>query len=64
MIETGILIALGGAFALLLGRSAVIAFWPESAAATFCETQLGFIDRVGDSDGEDGDCGADGGGGD
>ncbi|GEM_PF-3018445 len=61
MSENWIVMAIGGLFALFLGRSAIIAFWPESEAAKFCEFQLGFMDGAGDSDGE-GDGGGDGGG--
>lgn len=61
MFDNWIIIALGGLFALFLGRSAIIVLWPESEAAKFCENQLGIMDSVGDSDGDDGDCG-DGGG--
>jgi hypothetical protein len=60
MSENWIVMAVGGLFALVLGRSAIIAIWPESEAARFCEFQLGFMDRTGDSDGDD--CGGDGGG--
>ncbi len=63
MPENWIVMAIGGLFALFLGRSAIIAFWPESEAAKFCEFQLGFLDHTRDCDGE-GDGGGDGGGGD
>jgi hypothetical protein len=61
MIETLVLIAIGSVFALLLARSAILLFWPGSAAAEFCEHKLGFVDSAGDSlcNG-----GSDGGGGD
>jgi hypothetical protein len=63
MSETWIIMAVGALFALLLGRSAIIAFWPESEAARFCEQTLGFLDQSDAGDG-DGDCdgGGDGGG--
>jgi hypothetical protein len=64
MTDTWLLALLGGVFALFLGRSAIIAIWPDSEAAKVCEHKLGFMDHVGDSDGGDGDCGGDGGGGD
>ena len=59
MTESWIFIAVGGIFALLLGRSAIIAIWPDSEAARLCEFHLGFLDHT---DGCDGD--GDGGGGD
>jgi hypothetical protein len=64
MVETVVLIAIGTVFVLLLGRSAIILFWPGSAAAEFCDHQLGFVDSAGDTlcnGGSDGD-GGDGGG--
>ena len=54
MFDTWIIIVLGGLFALVLGRSAVIVFWPDSDVAKFCEFHLGFMDTVG---GGEGDCG-------
>jgi hypothetical protein len=60
MSETWIIMAVAGLFALFLGRSAIIAFWPESEAAKFCEARFGFMDRVADGDGDD--RGGDGGG--
>jgi hypothetical protein len=63
MTDTWIFMAVGGVFALFLGRSAIIAIWPDSEAAKFCEFQLGFLDHT-DSDGGDGDCGGGDGGGD
>lgn len=66
MTDTWIFTLLGGIFALFLGRSAIIAFWPESEAANFCEDKLGFLDAAGGGDDGDhrGDGGADCGGGD
>jgi hypothetical protein len=63
MADNWIILAIGAVFALFLGRSALIAFWPESEAAKFCENQLGFLDQAdaGDGDG-DRDGGGDGGG--
>ncbi|HMB13654.1 MAG TPA: hypothetical protein VKN37_06570 [Roseovarius sp.] len=61
MFDNWIIIALGGLFALFLGRSAIIVLWPESEAAKFCENQLGIMDSVGDSNGDDGNCGHGGG---
>jgi hypothetical protein len=56
MTETWIFIAVGGIFALLLGRSAIIAIWPDSEAARFCGFHLGFLDHTDSSDGDgDGD---------
>jgi hypothetical protein len=60
MSETWILCAFGGLLALFMGRSAIIACWPDSAAARFCEFQLGFMEPSGE--GGDGDCDGDGGG--
>lgn len=63
MSENWIIIALGGLFALFLGRSAIIAIWPDSDAAKYCEGKLGFMDSIGDgmcdgdADGSDGDGG-------
>jgi hypothetical protein len=63
MTETWIYLAVGGVFALLLGRSAIIAIWPESEAARFCEFQLGFLDHADSCDSDaDGGGGGDGGG--
>jgi hypothetical protein len=42
MTDTWLLALLGGVFALFLGRSAIIAIWPDSEAARFCEHKLGF----------------------
>jgi hypothetical protein len=64
MSEHWIIFAIGGVFALFLGRSAIIAIWPDSDAARFCEFQLGFLDHVDTGDGDDGDCGGGAGGGD
>jgi hypothetical protein len=61
MFDNWIIIAVGALFALFMGRSAIIACWPESEAAKFCETHLGLMDGASDSDGG-GD--GDGGGGD
>jgi hypothetical protein len=54
MTETWIFIAVGGIFALLLGRSAIIAIWPDSEAARFCGFHLGFLDHTDSSDGATG----------
>ncbi|MBY6200939.1 hypothetical protein KUV65_06165 [Maritalea mobilis] len=62
MADIWIMLAIGALFALVLGRSAIIAFWPESEAARFYEFHLGAMDRVVDSNDDDG--GGDGGGGD
>jgi hypothetical protein len=64
MTETWIFIAVGGIFALLLGRSAIIAIWPDSEAARFCGFHLGFLDHTDSPDGGGGGDGVGDGGGD
>ncbi|MEO1641189.1 MAG: hypothetical protein AAFU41_18280 [Pseudomonadota bacterium] len=56
---------LAAIFALFIGRSAIIVFWPDSGLAEFCEGRLGWMDSIGDGlgdGGSDGDGGGDGGG--
>lgn len=53
---------IGGIFALLLLRSAVIVFWPGSGFALRCESTFDFIDDGPSmSDGSDAGDGGDGG---
>ncbi|MGZ2256487.1 hypothetical protein [Roseobacter sp. A03A-229] len=56
-------LVIGGLLALLLLRSAVIIFWPDSGFAYWCENTFDFVDdgpTMSDGSGAD-DCGGDGG---
>ncbi|WP_300018429.1 hypothetical protein [uncultured Roseobacter sp.] len=56
------IIVIGSIFALLLLRSAVIIFWPDSGFAIWCESTFDFVDDGPTmSDGSDAGDGGDGG---
>ena len=61
--ETLVIVVVAVCGVALLGRSAVIAFFPGTGLAVWCEERLGFLDTAGDGDGDSSD-GGDGGGGD
>ncbi|MEM9636936.1 MAG: hypothetical protein AAGA94_04765 [Pseudomonadota bacterium] len=64
--ETIVTVVIGGLLALLLLRSAVIIFWPDSGFAQWCENTFDFVDDgpTFSDDGAAGDCGDGGDGGD
>ncbi len=59
-----VILAGGAVLALLMARSAVIVFWPDSLLAQWCDRTFDFVDQgptMTDGDGSDA-CGADSGG--
>lgn len=55
--ETLLTIAIAALALVCLGRSAVIAFFPDTPLADWCEHRLSVFDTLGDPGDGDGDCG-------